>query len=134
MDEIHIDNLKIFAHHGVYDFENEKGQNFFVSAVLYTDLSLAARLDDIEISTNYGEVCKLIETVMTENTFNLIECAAQTVAIEILKKFSLVKAVDVEVKKPEAPIQAVFECVSVKIHRGRHRAVDSLGSNMGDSE
>ena len=134
MDEIHIDNLKIFAHHGVYDFENEKGQNFFVSAVLYTDLSLAGRVDDINSSTDYGEVCGLIKKIMTENTFHLIEACAQKVAVEILREFRLIKAVDVEICKPEAPIEEEFESVSVKIHRARHKAVVSLGSNMGDSE
>ena len=37
MDQIRIDNLQIFAHHGVYQEENEKGQNFYVNAVLETD-------------------------------------------------------------------------------------------------
>ena len=30
MDEIIIENLKVFAHHGVYQEETKKGQNFYV--------------------------------------------------------------------------------------------------------
>ena len=35
MDEIRIDNLEVYAYHGVYPEENEKGQPFFVNMVLY---------------------------------------------------------------------------------------------------
>ncbi|MDE6608506.1 MAG: dihydroneopterin aldolase, partial [Lachnospiraceae bacterium] len=36
MDEIRIEDLKIYAYHGVYAQENETGQDFYVNAVLYT--------------------------------------------------------------------------------------------------
>ncbi len=132
MDEIRIDNLRIFAHHGVFEHENINGQNFYVNAVLYTDTEKAGTLDELELSTDYGSVCGLIHETMTENTFKLIETTAQKTALEILKKFPLVESVDIEIRKPEAPIEMDFESVSVKIHRGWHTAVIALGSNIGD--
>ena len=36
MDQIRIDNVRFFAHHGVFDFEREQGQEFVISAVLDT--------------------------------------------------------------------------------------------------
>jgi len=134
MDEIRIDNLKIFAHHGVFEHENINGQNFFVNAVLYTDTEKAGRLDELECSTDYGSVCKLIHETMTHNTFRLIETVAQKTALEILKNFPLVKGVDIEIRKPEAPVKMDFESLSVKIHRSWHTAVIALGSNIGDSK
>lgn len=133
MDEIRIDNLKIFAHHGVFEHENINGQNFYVNAVLYTDTEKAGISDELEHSTDYGSVCQLIGKVMTENTFKLIETAGQKTALEILKNFPLIKSVDIEIRKPEAPVEMDFESVSVKIHRGWHDAVIALGSNIGDS-
>ena len=38
MDYITIKNLKIFAHHGVFEQETENGQNFYVNAKLYVDM------------------------------------------------------------------------------------------------
>ena len=133
MDEIRIDNLKVFAHHGVFEHENKNGQNFFVNAVLYTDTEKAGMLDRLEYSTDYGNVCELIHEVMTRYTFSLIETAAQKTAVEILKNFPLVESVDTEIRKPEAPVEMEFESLSVKIRRGWHTAVIALGSNMGDS-
>lgn len=133
MDEIRIDNLKIFAHHGVFEHENINGQNFFVNVVLYTDTEKAGMTDELEYSSDYGSVCALIHEVVTQNTFRLIETVAQKTALEILKKFPFVKSVDIEIRKPEAPVEMDFESISVKIHRSWHTAVIALGSNMGDS-
>lgn len=133
MDKIIIEDLKIFAHHGVFEHENINGQYFFLNAALYVETEKAGMRDDLSCSVDYGKVCELLGRVMTDNVFKLIETAAQTAAEAILRKFSLVKAVDIEVRKPDAPIEMDFRSVSVKIHRGWHRAVIALGSNMGDS-
>lgn len=133
MDKIFIEELRIFAHHGVFEHENINGQNFFINAVLSVDTEKAGMTDDLGCSVDYSRVCGVLERVMTDNTFKLIETAAQTAAETVLREFPLVKAVDIEVRKPEAPIEMDFSSVSVKIHRGWHRVLLSLGSNMGDS-
>lgn len=132
MDEIRIYGLDVFAHHGVFPEENERGQHFIVNAVLYTDLRTAGRTDDLELTTNYGEVCQVITQVMQQHTHKLIERVAEEVAGTILRQFRLISAVDLEIQKPEAPIGLPFQTVSVKIHRRWHRAFIALGSNMGD--
>lgn len=134
MDEIRIDNLEVYAHHGVFSEEKEKGQPFFVNLVLYTDTRNAGQQDDLTLSTHYGEVCHLVTKWMQEHTYDLIETVAETVAEQILYTYPLVQAVDVEIRKPQAPIGLPFESVSVKIHRGWHRVYVALGSNMGDRE
>lgn len=134
MDEIRIENLKIFANHGVYAFEQENGQNFYINAILYTDTCKAGMEDDLQLSTNYGEVCCFADRFMRENTFQLIETAAERLAREILLHFPLVKGIDLEVRKPEAPIGLPFESVSVKIKRAWHQVYIAFGSNMGDRQ
>lgn len=132
MDAIHIDGLKIFARHGVFEEEKKNGQDFYVNAVLYTDTERAGRADDLTQTVDYGSVCETIKKVMTENIYDLIETAAQEVAYAILRSHGLVRSVDIEIKKPYAPIAMEFESVSVKINRGWHTAALSVGSNMGD--
>lgn len=133
MDKICIDDLKIFARHGVFEHENTNGQDFYVSAQLWLDTESAGMTDDLEKSVDYGAVCGLIGKVMTENTFKLIESAAQAVAEAILTAYPLVRQADVEVHKPHAPIPMDFRSVSVKISRSWHKALIALGSNIGDS-
>ncbi len=132
-DCIAIDNLKCFAHHGVYDFETEKGQNFYVSARLYTNTEKAGLSDELTDSTNYGDVCHFIDRFMKENTYRLIEAVAENLAKAILLNYDLISEIELTVSKPEAPIGLPFENVSVTITRGWHRVYLSAGSNMGDS-
>lgn len=134
MDEIRIDNLEVYAYHGVFPEENEKGQPFFVNMVLYCDTREAGKQDELTLSTHYGEVCHLVNKWMQEHTCRLIETVAENVAREVLVQFPLVKEIDVEICKPQAPIGLPFESVSVKIHRGWHTVYVALGSNMGDKE
>lgn len=134
MDEIRIDNLEVYAHHGVFPEENEKGQHFYLNAVLYTDTQKAGRTDALADSTHYGLVCEEMAKVMTEHTWNLIEAAAEHVAEHVLLHFPLVRALDLELRKPQAPIPMKFESVSVKIHRGWHDCYVALGSNLGNRE
>lgn len=132
--QIKIEELEVYAYHGVYPEENEKGQPFFVNATLMTDTKAAGFLDDLTLSTNYGEVCHFIHEWMTSHTFQLIEAVAEQLARQLLLKFPLVQAVELEIRKPQAPIGLPFGSVSVKIKRGWHKAYLSIGSNMGDKE
>lgn len=133
-DQIIIHNLEVFCNHGVYKEENILGQKFLVDVVIYTDNRMAGLSDRLEDSINYGEVCRLIEDIMKQQNDKLIERVAERIASGILRKYSPVDSVDVEVKKPWAPVMRHIEYASVKIHRGRHRAYIGLGSNMGDRE
>lgn len=132
MDQIKIENLKVFAFHGVYSSEKDKGQNFYVNATLYTDFKEVG--DEIEKSTDYGEVCNIIKETMTFRNYDLIETVAEKVANAILVNFPRIDSVDVEIRKPQAPVPMEFDSISVKVTRGWADAYLSYGSNLGDME
>lgn len=132
MDRIMIEDLRIFAHHGVYREENEKGQNFYLNVILETDTRKAGLTDDLTFSTNYGDVCRFLDKFVKEHTYQLIETVAEKAAEAVLLQFPLIREITLEVRKPEAPVALPFASISVKITRGWRRAYLSGGSNMGD--
>ena len=132
-DQIRIEELEVYAHHGVYPEENEKGQHFYVNATLYTNTRPAGMADDLRLSTNYGEVCQFITEFMQQHTFQLIETVVEWTAYEVLQHFPLVQGLDLEIRKPEAPIPLPFGCVSLSFHRVWLEAYMAVVSNMGDS-
>ena len=134
MDQIIVEDLQVYAYHGVYPQENEEGQNFYVNVILDTDTRAAGLSDDLGLSTNYGEVCRFLHSFLREHTYKLIETAAERCAEALLLQFSRVRQVTLELKKPEAPVHLPFGSVSVKIVRGWRRAYIASGSNMGDRE
>lgn len=134
MDEIRIRELEIYANHGVFAEETRLGQKFFVNAVLYTDTRAAGKEDNLERSTNYGTVCQVIYEFLTQNTYQLLEAAAEQLAEKLLLTFPLIRAAELEIRKPSAPIPLPFASVSVSITRGWRWAVIACGSNMGEKE
>lgn len=131
-DKIIIETLEVFAHHGVLEEEQRKGQIFQVNAVLYTDAHRAGLEDNLFYSVDYGQVCQFITNWMQENTYQLLEAVAEKMSKAILLKYDRIVAVDLEIRKPQAPIPLPFGCISVKIHRRWHTAYLTMGSNMGD--
>ena len=133
-DEIHIENLEVFAHHGVFPEENRLGQKFLLSLTMYMDTRPAGRADDLMKSVNYGEVSAFMTRWMQEHTCKLIEAAAEQLAAAVLKEYPLLQGVTLEIKKPWAPVGLPLDTVSVKIERFWHCAYIALGSNLGDKK
>lgn len=134
MDKITIHRLEIFAKHGVYPEENVLGQKFVISAVLHTSTRKAGITDDLEYSVNYGEVSHFIQRFVTEHTWKQLESVAEQLAQALLLEYPLVEQVDLEIRKPWAPVGLPLDTVSVAITRGWHTAYIALGSNMGDKK
>ena len=134
LDEIRIEDLEVFANHGVFPEENVLGQKFLVSAVLYTDTRRAGRTDDLTASIHYGEVCAFIDRYLREHTVKLLERAAESLAEELLLNTQNLRKVRIEIKKPWAPVGLPLKTVSVSIEREWHDVIIALGSNMGDRE
>lgn len=119
MNQIIIKNLKIFAYHGVHDFEKKDGQDFFIDAIIDLPEMQGFETDEIGRVISYSEVVRVIKKVMTEKSYNLIEKVAVKIISEIFSSFSEVKTVDVTVKKPHAPIKEEFEYVAVRFKKTR---------------
>ena len=132
-DQIRIEGLECFAYHGLHEEENVTGQRFYIDATLYTDIRPGGQNDDISLTTNYSRVADLINHFMTKTTYKLLETVAERLATEILLHFPLVCAVDLEIKKPHAPLRHSFDSVSVRIRRGWQSVYVGIGSNIGDS-
>lgn len=133
-DSIQIKDLEVYCHHGVLKEETVLGQKFLVSLVLYTDTRQAGASDDLVFSINYAEVSHFVKKKMETHNYKLIEAVAAHLADELLAEFPLIHEVEVEIKKPWAPILLPLDTVSVKIRRGWHVAYLSIGSNMGDKK
>lgn len=134
MDEIRVKNLEVFGHHGVYKEENILGQKFLVDITAKVNTRMAGKTDELEASVSYGDICRLVKKEMTRQNDKLLERVAERLARGILLKFSLIKEVEIEVKKPWAPVLMHMDYASVKIKRGWHKVYIGVGSNLGERE
>jgi dihydroneopterin aldolase len=119
MDRILMNNLGFFGYHGALKEENVLGQKFFVDLELFVDLHKAGITDSVENTVHYGEVYQLVKTIVENRRFNLIEALGENIAQEVLFKFSLVEEIRVVIKKPEAPVNGIFDFFGIDIRRKR---------------
>ena len=134
MNVINIRGLEFEACHGVNPDEKTQPQKFVVDADIKTDFYAAAKDDDVCGTVNYAKACKAIAAAVQGNVFNLIEKLAYECAFAILENFQRAEAVEITVKKPEAPMSRKFDYVAVRVSLERNTAYLSLGSSMGDKK
>ena len=133
-DFIRITNLEIYAYHGVLEEEKQKGQVFFVNLKLYMPLRKPGLSDALVDAVNYDEVCSLVVDVFTKEVYDLIEKAAEKTVEALMHQFPALEAVEMELRKPDAPITCAPEDVSVNIYREWHKVYVAIGSNHEDAE
>ncbi len=117
-DSIVLTGLRVRAHHGVFDFEREQGQEFVVDVTAWLDLSSAAAGDDLGATVHYGELAEEVVAAVERDPVDLIETVAERVAATVLAH-EPVDAVEVTVHKPQAPISVPFGDVAVRVLRSR---------------
>ena len=118
-DRIVLKGLQVFARHGVLPEENKLGQRFAIDVTVHLDLRPAGESDDIRKTVDYDALVRLVTETFTARRFSLVEAAAEAVAQAVLAAFPAVDKVEIEVRKPAAPIDAVFACVGVAVERRR---------------
>ncbi len=118
-DSISIQGIHAFGYHGVFDFEREEGQDFFVDLPLRLDLGRAAENDQLEESIDYGSICDIAVAAIMGPPVSLIEKLAGQIADALLSEFSLLESVVVTVHKPNAPVRVKVRDIAVSIERAR---------------
>lgn len=123
MDKIFIKGLRLFACHGVNPEEKRDGQEFVLDVTLRADLGRARQSDDLGDTVNYAAVRKTVQRAFTEEKYDLIERAAEVVCAAVLEGFPRVEEITLLLKKPNAPMNAVFDYVAVEVTKRREAAV-----------
>ena len=77
-DSIILTGLRVRAHHGVYDFERENGQDFLIDLTVGVDLSAASTSDDVTQTIHYGELAERNPAFLAQ--FDSADAAAERVS------------------------------------------------------
>jgi dihydroneopterin aldolase len=118
--KISITGLRVFAHHGVFDFERQNGQDFYIDASIWVDGDKAAFSDDLNHTAHYGDLAKGLVELTKNNPVDLLETLAQRL-LDYALNFGGGKVLKakITVHKPGAPIPYEFEDVSITVKAKR---------------
>jgi dihydroneopterin aldolase len=118
-DQIFINGLVLHAYHGVMPHEGTVGQSFIIDLVLDIDLAAAAQSDKLADTVGYDVVADVVSSAFTAKRYRLVEAAAGAVTDAVLQSFPPVQTIRITVRKPHAPVAAVFTDVGVILTRSR---------------
>lgn len=117
-DRISIRGLRVRGHHGVLDHERRDGQDFIIDVTLEIDAAPAGASDDLSDTVDYGTLAAQLAEVVAGPPVNLIETLAARLA-DVCLADSRVRAAEVAVHKPHAPVTVPVEDVVVTVRRTR---------------
>jgi dihydroneopterin aldolase len=120
-DRLSLLGMRFVARHGVLPHEKLEPQPFEVDLVLHADLSAASVSDDLGDTIDYAALHDLVAAIVSGPSFDLIEGLAGAIARATLAATDahLVSAVEVRVRKPEAPLDGELETVEAALVRHR---------------
>ncbi|MDR4308603.1 dihydroneopterin aldolase [Chelatococcus sambhunathii] len=119
MDKVVLKDLSIFARHGLFEEEAELGQRFFIDVEISADLSHAEAQDTPEGTVNWADLVETVTAAFTETRYKMVEAAADSIAAAIFRRFPIARRTRVEIRKPSAPIEAIFAYTAVIVERER---------------
>ena len=114
-----IDNLEVFANHGLFEEENKLGQKFIFDIGCELNYKKAMFSDEMTDSISYADIAEVVVETATTNTFNLLERLAGEILKNIFTEFSQIENIKLKINKPGAPIKYHFEKCGVEVNVSR---------------
>lgn len=116
-DVIELRGLRLSAVVGVLPHEREQAQPIELDLDVALDLAAAGASDDLVDTVDYGAVCDLVERLVTDARFALLEALAEGVASAVLGADPRIEAVTVAARKLRPPVAQQLATSGVRITR-----------------
>ena len=123
-DYLRVLGMIFHAYHGLEHVEMENGQRFEVDVELRFDAATSGRSDRIQDTIDVRQVYALVQSVVVQKRFFLIEAVSERIAAGLLERFPA-EAVTVRVRKPFAPLGGLANGTEIEISRYRSDVTDS---------
>ncbi len=117
MDSVHLQQMAFHAYHGAHPEEKVLGQRFFVDLTVSGDFTQAGRSDDLADAVDYGPIYRAVREIMEGEPVNLLEHLGERICQSVLSLNPRIRAVEVAISKPSAPVAGVLAGATVTIRR-----------------
>lgn len=97
-----LEDIEIYAYHGVFEQENRVGNRFSVNLRIAVDVSKACRTDDLDDTINYGEVYNIIKKEM-DIPSRLLEHAGGRIISSLKENFPTIEEIELKISKKNPP-------------------------------
>jgi dihydroneopterin aldolase len=112
--KIYLENLKIYAYHGVLPEETIIGTYYILNVEVHADLWKAVGTDDLNDTINYAEINEIIHEEMKIPS-KLMEHVAGRIIKSIQIKFPQISFIKIKITKTNPPMPGEMDGVGVEI-------------------
>lgn len=111
---IFINNLRLYAFHGVLPQERVVGGDYSVDLRVHYNISRAIETDRLEDTISYADLCALIQREMAQPSA-LLEHVAGRMAQAIIRAYPQVEKIWIRITKQNPPMGADCDGAGVEI-------------------
>lgn len=111
---IFINNLRLYAFHGVLPQERVVGGDYSVDLRVHYNISRAIETDRLEDTISYADLCALIQREMAQPSA-LLEHVAGRMAQAIIRAYPQVEKIWIRITKQNPPMSADCDGAGVEI-------------------
>lgn len=116
MSKIFLEDVKIYAYHGVLPEENTIGTYYILNAEIHTDLWEAAVSDDLNDTISYADINEIIHNEMKVKS-KLLEHVAARIIIKIREKFDQISYIRLKITKTSPPMKGEMRGASIELEK-----------------
>lgn len=107
-----LENIEIYAHHGVLEQETIVGNVFIINLKMDVDNELACKTDDLSGTVNYAEVYDAICQEMNIPS-KLLEHVAYRIVNRLKSDYEQIVHIELKLSKRNPPVSGQIEFASV---------------------
>jgi dihydroneopterin aldolase len=115
---IYLDNISIYAYHGVSPQETKVGNTFLIDLKLKVDLGPAIESDDLSRTVSYADVYRSVSEEMAIQS-RLLEHVAGRIVRRLFAEYPAIEAIDIRLSKQNPPMGADLTAAGVELHCDR---------------
>lgn len=116
MTKILLENLKIYAYHGVLPEENIIGTYYILNVELHANLWKATETDDLNDTISYAEINDLIHAEMKIQS-KLLEHVVGRIINKIHSTFPEITFIKIKITKTSPPMKGEMDGASVEFEK-----------------
>ena len=114
--KIILEDIKIYAYHGVLPEEAIIGNHYVVNLEVHADLEKASKSDDLNDTINYAEINEIVHQEM-EIRSQLLEHVIGRIINRIEKKFPQITFIKIKLTKTVPPMRGEMKGVSLEFEK-----------------
>lgn len=107
-----MENVRIYAYHGVGAQENVVGNNFLVNLKIKVNVSMAVISDSLVDTISYADIFEIIKNEMAIPS-KLLEHVGGRIISELKRRFTNIEEIELKLTKCNPPMGADLDGASV---------------------